>query len=91
MPDDMSDLTAIRSELHDLRRQFHNLMSTVEIAVKGAQVVQQPSVSVQAPIQPTGSTGYTNDVIRLMLLTTAMMLLMTLRQLLVLTLLGWSS
>jgi len=40
MPDDMSDLTAIRSELHDLRRQFHNLMSTVEIAVKGAQVVQ---------------------------------------------------
>jgi len=48
---------------HNLRRQFHNLMSTVEIAVKGAQVVQQPFVSVQAPIQPTGSTGYTNDVI----------------------------
>ena len=38
-------------------------MNTAEIAVRGAQVVQQPLVSVPALIQPTGSTGYTNDVI----------------------------
>ena len=60
MPDDMSELAAIRSELSDLRRQFNNLMSTVETAVKCTQVAQQPPLSVQAPTQPTHGSGSTS-------------------------------
>jgi len=36
-------------------------MSTVDTAVKCAQVAQQPPLSVQAPTQPTHGTGSTSD------------------------------
>jgi len=57
MPDDMSELAAIRSELSDLRRQFNNLMTTVETVVK---CKAQPPLSVQAPTQPTHGSGSTS-------------------------------
>jgi len=53
MPDDMSDLAVIRSELSDLRRQFNDLLNTVtsSATLPPASHMMQPHASSQVDAQ----------------------------------------
>ena len=49
MPDDMSDMAAIRHELSDLRRQFNNLLQTVSSSLNSHQLLSTADASATQP------------------------------------------
>ena len=57
MPDDMSDMAAIRHELSDLRRQFNNLLQTVSSSLNSHQLLSTADASATQPASTSSSVA----------------------------------
>ena len=57
MPDDMTDMAAIRHELSDLRRQFNNLLQTVSSSLNSHQASAAADVIATQPASTSSSVA----------------------------------
>jgi len=55
MPDDMSDMAAIRHEMSDLRRQFNSLLQTVSSSLNSHQLVSAANATATQPASTCSS------------------------------------